>query len=100
ALIPLADVALHRQRPPTHRANLVRHLLARVALAARPGHVGARFREPERRGATKTLAAPSDDHDLAGRVQARNGHRRLRRRFRAEELAPSDAASRTIPSIT
>jgi hypothetical protein len=65
ALIPLADVALGRQRSATLRADLVGHLLARVALAAGDGHVGARVREPERHGTTKAPAASGDDHDLA-----------------------------------
>ena len=57
ALVPVADVAAHRQRPPAERADLVGDDLARLELAARDDDVGAGLGEPERHRPAQSLAA-------------------------------------------
>ena len=74
ALVPVADVAADRQRPPPERAHLVGDDLTGFELPARDHDVGARLREPERHRAPEAFAPAGDDHDLPGRVEARDGH--------------------------
>ena len=44
--------------------------------------VGSRFPESQRHRASRALAGAGDDHDLAGRVEVGDAHRRVRRRVR------------------
>ena len=70
ALVPVADVAAHRQRPPADAPAPRRRPTSHgLELAARHDDVGARLREPERHRAAQALAASGDDDDLAGRVE-------------------------------
>ena len=69
ALVPVADVAAHRQRAPAQRPDLAGDHFARLELAAGDDHVGARLGEPQRHRPAQALAAAGDDDDLAGRVR-------------------------------
>ena len=69
ALLPVADMATHRQCPPAHLPHLLGHRLPWPELAAGHDDIGARLGEPEDHLATETLAAPGHDYDLPGRVE-------------------------------
>ena len=74
ALLPVADVARHREGAPTEGPHLVGHPLALVELAAGDHDVGARLGEAERHRPTEALAAAGDHDDLVVDPERRDGH--------------------------
>ena len=96
ALVPVADVAAHRQRPATQGLDLRDHPVARRELAAGDDHVGPRLGEAQGHGPSEALAPAGDDHDLAIGPEGRDGHlspRRERRPARSPAGQPVTARS-------
>jgi hypothetical protein len=96
ALLPVADVAGHREGPPPEGPNLGGDHLAGVELAAGHHDVGASLGEAEGHRPAEALGGAGHHDHLAGRAECGDGHR-LGPRLPVE--GGCGVASRAMPSI-